>query len=89
MTEASNPLTEQQHRLFGEELAGAKANLNEFRVALVNRYGEHFDGALFLQRAIESLGEVERAMTRQAEQDLPDFEGALYGDAACEEREAD
>ena len=79
MSDAGNPLTEEQHRLFAEELAGIKAQIEAFRVALQARYGEEFAAAASLARTITALAEVEEHMQTRARIDLEELEETIYG----------
>lgn len=79
MSDAGNPLTEEQHRLFAEELAGIKAQLEAFRVALAHRYGEEVNAVGSLAQSIDTLTQVESHMQAQAQADLTDIDEEIYG----------
>ena len=84
MSDAGNPLTDEQHRLFAEELAGIKAQLEQFRVALDTRYGQDFAAAASLAHAIAALTEAEQHMQARAAADLQDLGETIYGQSPGE-----
>jgi len=79
MSEPANPLTEQQHRLFAEELKAIESQLDAFREGLDHRYGQACDAARSLAQAIDALKEVETHMAEQLHVDHPDIQDEIYG----------